>query len=235
MQHKIKLIGLILTSLCIGALAEENVSLTPFKAEFVAYRFGDDVGNASLELQKLSDALFSLTYSSKVSKFFLSDKRYEHSIFSIDSGDIKPKEYHYKRSGTGPDKKLSAKFDQQSKQIILDDGTALPWQDEFDNQLFRIDIPRQLATGKRTMEYDFVNYRGEIRAYKIEFVMKEQLDLPYGMLDSVKLRIIRESKKRETFAWFSPSLDYALVRLQQFKDGEEQGDIRLKSFQKPSS
>jgi hypothetical protein len=52
------------------------------------------------------------------------------------------------------------------------------------------------------------------------------------MVDSIKLRIIRSSNRRQTFAWFSPSLDYALVRLQQFKDGDEQGDIRLKSFKK---
>jgi hypothetical protein len=48
----------------------------------------------------------------------------------------------------------------------------------------------------------------------------------------VKLKINRGSSSRETFAWFSPSLDYALVRLQQFKDGKEQGDIKLKNFQR---
>lgn len=235
MRHKNLLIGIMLALTGFGATADESLGLIPFKAEFVAFRFGDDIGHANLELKKLDDSLFSLTYSSKVSKFFLSDKRYEHSIFSTESGEIKPKEYHYKRSGTGPDKNLSVEFNQQSNQIVIDNGTTIPWQDEFDNQLFRIDIPRQLAKGNESMEYDFVNYRGEIRSYKIEFVAKEQLDLPYGMLDSVKLKIIRESKKRETFAWFSPSLDFALVRLQQFKDGDEQGDIRLKSFVKPSS
>lgn len=233
MRHKIMLLGLVLMASCFDAYSSEvQIDLAPFKAEFVAYRFGDDVGSASLELKQLDSALFSLTYNSKVSKFFLSDKRYEHSIFSVESGEIKPIEYHYKRSGTGPDKKLSVEFNQQSNKIILDNGETMPWQNEFDNQLFRVDIPRQLATGNTSMEYQFVNYRGQIRSYKIEFVTNEQLDLPYGMLDSVKLKIIRDSKKRETFAWFSPSLDYALVRLQQFKDGDEQGDIRLKSFQK---
>ena len=40
-----------------------------------------------------------------------------------------------------------------------------------------------------------------------------------------------DSNKRETFAWFAPSLNYTLVRLQQFKEGDEQGDIKLKSFE----
>lgn len=82
------------------------------------------------------------------------------------------------------------------------------------------------------MQYSFINYRGEPREYKISVVANEQLELPYGVLDSVKLKINRGSSSRETFAWFSPSLDYALVRLQQFKDGKEQGDIKLKNFQR---
>ena len=38
---------------------------------------------------------------------------------------------------------------------------------------------------------------------------------------AVKVKIIRENAKRETYAWFAPSLNYQLVRLQQFKEGEE--------------
>ncbi|MFT4994605.1 MAG: hypothetical protein ACI965_001640, partial [Paraglaciecola sp.] len=36
-----------------------------------------------------------------------------------------------------------------------------------------------------------------------------------------------------TSAWFSPELNYQLVRLQQFKDGEEQGEIQLKEYTIP--
>jgi carbamoylphosphate synthase large subunit len=46
----------------------------------------------------------------------------------------------------------------------------------------------------------------------------------------VKVKVKRESNKRQTFAWFAPSIDFVLVRIQQFKEGEEQGDIRLSSY-----
>ena len=58
----------------------------------------------------------------------------------------------------------------------------------------------------------------------------EQLTLPYGMLEGIKVEIVRQNSTRETFAWFSPQLNYQLVRLQQFKDDKEQGDIQLKTF-----
>ncbi|MFT5276886.1 MAG: hypothetical protein ACI8VI_000516, partial [Granulosicoccus sp.] len=77
----------------------------------------------------------------------------------------------------------------------------------------------------------FLNYRGQKRNYQIEVVGKETLQLPYGVVEAVKVKVNRESKKRQTFAWYAPSLDFVLVRLQQFKEGEEQGDIRLKTYQ----
>ena len=81
------------------------------------------------------------------------------------------------------------------------------------------------------MDYDFVNYRGQLRHYGVQVIDEEVLSLPYGKIEAVKVKLIRDSKKRETFAWFAPSLNYTLVRLQQFKEGDEQGDIKLKSFQ----
>lgn len=210
----------------------DDSGLTPFKAEYVAYVFGDDVGYATLELKHIAYDQYSLTYGSKVSKFFLSDKRNEHSIFRFNDGQITAKDYYYNRSGFGSDKQLEVNFDEESAAIMVDGNRLKDWQGEFDNQLFRIDIPLQLAAGNNQMEYDFINYRGEQRRYVIKQVGEEQLQLPYGTVDSIKMTVDRGSSSRITYAWFSPSLDYTLVRLQQFKDGEEQGDIKLKSLQR---
>ena len=50
---------------------EQAISyLTPYEAVYTAYKWGDDVGEATLKLESLSNGQYSLTYSSKVSKFF---------------------------------------------------------------------------------------------------------------------------------------------------------------------
>ena len=211
---------------------EQAIShLTPYEAVYTAYKWGDDVGEATLKLESLSNGQYSLAYSSKVSKFFLSDKRHEHSIFKIDEGALVPIEYHYTRTGTGPDKSLDVTFnkDQEGK-IKVKKGDTFDYNGEFDNQIYRIDLANKLANGETQFDYSFINYRGELRSYGVEVIKREPLDLPFGQLDAVKVKLIRDSNKRETFAWFAPTLDFALVRLQQFKDGEEQGDIKLKSF-----
>jgi hypothetical protein len=216
-----------------NSFANEPTDLpSPFTAKYEAFRHDKDIGTAKLTLSPLDDGTYELNYESKVSRFFLSDKRYETSKFSFKDGEITPISYRFSRKGTGPNKSLNATFDSSSKTIIIDEEENIPWAGEFDNQLFRIDISRQLAQNKKEFEYKFLNYRGQKRSYRIEVVETELLELPYGKLEAIKVKVNRESNKRETFAWFAPTLDHVLVRLQQFKDDEEQGDIRLKSYNK---
>ena len=211
---------------------EANELPSPFIAHYEAWRHDNNIGSADLSLKSSGGNFYELKYSSKVSRYFLSDRRYETSLFSFIDGRITPIAYDFKRTGTGPDKSLSAKFDAKTKTIIIKGKDNQPWDGEFDNQLFRIDISRQLAQEKKEFEYKFLNYRGQKRSYVIETLGKETLNLPYGSVEAIKVRVNRDSSSRQTYAWFAPSLDYVLVRLQQFKDNDEQGDIRLKTYQK---
>ncbi|MEW9796987.1 DUF3108 domain-containing protein [Alteromonas lipolytica] len=209
----------------------EEPKLTPFHAVYTAFKWGSDIGKAEMELKPLATDQYSLTYSSHVSKFFLSDKRYEHSIFTVENGELIPSEYHYNRSGTGPDKALSISFKTDNNTLVVNDKDTMAWQGELDNQIYRIDLPRKLANGVTKSGFDFINYRGQQRHYGVQVIGEETLSLPYGTLETIKVKLLRDSNKRETFIWFAPELDYNLVRLQQFKDGDEQGDIQLKSYE----
>ncbi|NVK57386.1 MAG: DUF3108 domain-containing protein [Alteromonadaceae bacterium] len=234
-QLTLALISGLLAFSCLAAASEEDNSLiTPFEAVYYAYKWDENLGSAKISLEKLSDGLYSLTYQSKVSKFFLTDKRFEHSIFTVEDNKLLPQEYNYSRSGTGPDDSLKVKFNTSPNgtiQITQDDETtSLDWQGEFDNQLYRLDVPIRLQQGKDSLEYDFINYRGQQRHYGMQVLGKESVTLPYGTIEAYKVKIVRDSKTRVTFAWFAPDLNYQLVRLQQFKDGDEQGDLRLKAF-----
>ncbi|GAC14544.1 hypothetical protein GLIP_1916 [Aliiglaciecola lipolytica E3] len=223
------LAGVILVCLNLGVTLHA-AELNQFDAQYTAFRFGKDLGTASLQLESLGRQRYRLSYESKVSMFFLSDKRSEVSLFSVEDGQIIPFKYSYERTGFGSDKSLVAQFDRQKNTVLIDNQTTLPWNNEFDNQLYRLDIQLQLAQGKKELHYNLINNRGEVRRYELEVVAKEQLSLPYGMLEGVKVKIIRANSTRETYAWFAPSLNYQLVRLKQFKDGEEQGDIQLSAY-----
>ena len=204
--------------------------LKPFVSNFVAYRSGRDIGSANLKLVPVDNNEYELTYESKVSRFFLSDKRFEKTRFYNNDGILTPLVYDYKRTGTGKRKELSVTFDQQTQKIQVDNKTEMDWNGECDNQLFRVDLPNKLANGVTNTSYDFINYRGEKRHYVFEVVATDNLSLPYGQITAIKVKIDRESATRVTYAWFAPSLNFNLVRLQQFKNDKEQGDMQLDSF-----
>jgi hypothetical protein len=204
-----------------------SADLVPFSSSYVAYYKGKDVGKASLALKTIEDQRFQLDYHSSVSKFFLSDRRYETSIFKVEDNKLVPITYEYRREGFGSNKRINVQFDQQTDQILIDDFPQYEWQNELDNQLFRVDLSKRLAEGVEAFSYDFINTRGEKRSYAFSVMENENVSLPYGDLDAIKVKIDRESNRRVTYAWFSPDLDYSLVRLQQFKDGKEQGEIKL--------
>jgi hypothetical protein len=205
-------------------------SVRPFISKYVAFYDGDDVGEATLALSHIKDARYQLKYASAVSKFFLTDRRYETSIFEVVDDKLIPITYQYRREGTGSNKELSIKFDQASEKIYVNDQPEFDWHDEMDNQLFRVDLSQRLKDGEQELSYHFINNRGEKNHYDLQVLGTDNLSLPYGRLVALKVKINRESKKRVTYAWFAPDLDYSLVRLQQFKDGKEQGDIKLQTF-----
>jgi hypothetical protein len=208
----------------------ETEQLVGFEAEYIVYRFGRSLGKARLSLKADEDNLYRLDYYSKVSAFFLSDIRSETSFFSYENTQLHPKTYAYSRSGTGSDKSTKINFDAEKSTITVNQAQPIDWLGQLDNQLYRLDVQLKLASGKREFVYDIVNNRGQLRHYELKVVGKEQLDLPFGMIEGIKVKILRKNSSRETIVWFSPQLNYQLVKLKQYKDGDEQGEIRLKYF-----
>jgi hypothetical protein len=204
--------------------------LVGFEAEYIVYRFDRSLGKAKLSLKADENNLYRLDYYSKVSAFFLSDVRSETSFFSVQDNQLHPHTYSYSRSGTGSNKSTKIQFDAEKSKFTINQAQPSDWSGELDNQLYRLDVQLKLASGKQEFNYNIVNNRGELRHYELKVVGKEQLDLPFGMIEGIKVKILRNNSSRETIAWFSPQLNYQLVMLKQFKDGDEQGEIRLKYF-----
>lgn len=219
-------------------LIHNQYVLTPFESQFVALREGKPIGHARLIFSQLPNKLWQLEYESKISKYFLTDKRNETTRYlqmnATDSQSLPllPISYVYHKSGTGPDKVMSITFDHDNNQYMtstpIDDEVLFPLNLHFDNQLFRIDVPYQLSQGKTEFNYQFINNRGQTRIYDMQVITSDTLDLPIGSVEAIKVMIRRTSSSRQTFAWFAPSLNYHLVRLQQFKNEQEQGEIQLR-------
>ncbi|UAA40330.1 DUF3108 domain-containing protein [Paraneptunicella aestuarii] len=226
--------GAVISVTALASLLVLNVAhaqlLDPYTAKYKAYRSGSEVGHAEMHLESLGDKRFKVSFTSKASLFFFSDKREEVSLFSNENNALIPYKYTFKLDSTFKDSALALEFNQDKKLIYMSGNQSMEWQGELDNQLYMLASQKALKEGKTDFEFDVINYRGQKRHYKFKVNGEEMLDLPYGKLKTIKVETIRDNKKRQTYTWFAPELNYLLVRIQQFKDGDEQGDIQLSKF-----
>jgi hypothetical protein len=204
----------------------------PFEANYVGYRKGQKIGTAKQKLEHVSGNQFKLYYESLASLFFLTDKRYETSLFVINDNEMIPQKYTYIRKGTGRDKSLKLQFDAEKKVITQEKGDPVQWSGELDNLLYRFHFQQSLMTEQQEFDYRIINSRAQLKDYKFKILGEEKLSLPYGELDTLKVQIVRaSSSKRTTFIWFAPSLDYLMVRIEQYKSGKQQADVQLSAYE----
>lgn len=230
----LSLIVLCILALTGNAQATETDApphqLTPYSAKYVAFRNGSKIGFAEMNLQAIANSQYRLRFYSDASLFLIYDKREEISVFSVENQQLLPLSYEFDKRGTFKDEKLKLTFKRNENQILINGNQTMEWQQELDHQLYRLAAQRRLKAGEETFEFDLINYRGQPKHYGFKVEGHEELTLPFGKLKAIKLKTIRQSKKRVTYSWFAPDLNYLLVRMRQFKEGKEQGDIQLSEF-----
>lgn len=245
---------LILLALFVGSLpftqANEKPSdeisnpliVQPFIATYSILHKSDPVGTSTRTLKKLVDGNFEYSYHSKIKWLIFSDKRRETSILKVDDNKVIPISYLYKRKGTGRDKSYHWSFDhnestatniKDNRTIKLDITNGL--QDKLSYHLqHRINLIKAYETPdtediakKNSFSYSVVSTSGSIKDYVYQNDGEEELVLPYGLIKTVRFKREVLEKKRVTYAWFAPELDFLLVKLYQVKAGVEQFEAQL--------
>ncbi len=69
-----------------------------------------------------------------------------------------------------------------------------------------------------------------MKDYTYQYDGEEELILPYGLVKTVRYKREIKAKKRITYTWFAPELNYLLVKLYQIKAGNEQFEAQLSNL-----
>lgn len=235
----------ILAALILGSAAsvraEVNVvntpstltsfNIIPFTARYDAYAKGKKLGSAHRKLIQNSEFEYSFQYNSKLRFLFFSDKRNESVNFRSIDNTILPLTYHYNRTGSGSDKSLKLSFDHTKQQLTSSKAGVIPLQNQFDPQSYFIDFKRVMAEGEKNASYHIINQKGQAKNYTLQVLNLETLSLPFGEIEALKVQVRSTNKNRTTYAWFSPALNFTLVKMLQLKQGKEQGRIELSEYQ----
>jgi hypothetical protein len=220
------------------ALPGSLANLIPaYRATYSVLHKSDPVGKAIRELTYLEDNSIQYNYETDISWLIFSDKRQEKSIVSINENKVIPLKYSYHRQGTGPDKSYQWQYDLSNKKAFnlkKDKKISLPHSDGLLDKLSyhlqnRIDLitnPQQ-----KRFVYSVIGSKGKIKNYEYQYDGKEELILPYGLIKTVRLKREVNEKKRVTYAWFAPELNYLLVKIYQVKSGAEQFEAQLSELE----
>lgn len=217
--------------------APPSSQLTPFKAKYILLHKKDEVGFANRSLIKLADGSYQFSYETDLEWFIFSDYRMEISKLTIENGVAQPNEYQFVRRGTGKDKKYHLTFDKNQStttNVIKNKTQKVEWVEKVQDKLSYL-LQARLNLKNNVTDYNFsvFNRDGNIdlNRYQFEVVGEEDLILPYGIIKTVKVKREIPDKKKATYAWFAPELDYLLVKLYHQKGGFEQFEAQLDTLE----
>jgi hypothetical protein len=71
---------------------------------------------------------------------------------------------------------------------------------------------------------------GKLKEYRFKVVGQETLEVPAGTFATVKVTKLRNNKKRQTYVWCAPELNYLPVRIWQRETDDSVYTSDLESF-----
>lgn len=217
--------------------AEPSVLISPYRATYTLLHKSDPVGKAIRELTYLEGNKARYHYETNISWLIFSDKRSETAIVSLKDNQVTPLRYAYFREGTGRDKSYQWLYNFDNKTatdlkkdkihtLNFTDGLLDRLSYHLQNRIDFINTPEQ----KRFI-YPVISHKGSIKNYEYQYDGSEELMLPYGLVKTIRLKREIVEKKRVTYAWFAPELNYLLVKIYQVKAGAEQFEAQLSELE----
>jgi hypothetical protein len=217
--------------------AEQAAILSPLTAHIAQYKvfYGSiELGVANYRLPATNSGFYSYYFDSDVSLLIISDQRHLKSEFTLENSKLVPFRYSQERTGTGSDYSEQTAFAKTQKfihTIYKQEALKLPYEEKvFDPLMVQLQFRMDLAANLRPLDYKMVKEK-EVDDYQFRVLGKEKVTIESGTYDTVKVEVVRDSSKRQTFFWMAPDLAYLPVRLSHFSKGSKQLDIQLASYQ----
>lgn len=204
----------------------------PYLATYEVSRRGREHGSAFRRLENTESGYFKYHTETDVSFFFLRDTRVQITEFEFSNGFIQPLSYEYIRTGTGSNERREYLFESerelesaQSENVVANHPELL----DANSVLHQLQLG--LSQGETHFEFEVIDEKGKRETYVFRVMQEETINVPHGVLDTIRVERVRESQRRETYFWFSPLLNYTLVQMQQLKEGKEQAKLSLKTIE----
>jgi hypothetical protein len=225
--------NLVLAGMLLLAPLLHAGPLPDFEASYELKRGKLRIGTSSIALSTTAEGRYlyeSRSTPTRLVSWFLKDRLHETSRGTLNAAGVRPDEYHYQRSGGRQERRADLVFDWQGMTVEnhVEDSD---WKMEIpsgtlDKLVSQVAMMLALQQGKTDVAFNIAD-GGKLKEYRFRQVGRETLELPAGIFETVKITKLRKNRKRETYIWCAPALNYLPVRIwQREKDGSEyQSDL----------
>lgn len=210
--------------------------LPDFEASYQLKRGNLRIGTMVVELKTATDGSYqyeSRSWPARWASWLFKDKLLETSHGHIIDGQVRPDRYHYRRSGGSREREAFLSFDWDNM-TVENNVQDSPWkmdipQGTLDKLVAQLGIMFALGKGKSEVTFNIAD-GGKLKEYRFKVLGHETLELPAGTFKTVKITMLRDNKKKETYFWCAPELNYLPVRIWQRKKDEAIYQSDLESF-----
>ena len=210
--------------LCTSSLrAEENLP-APFEASYKIFRKGTEVAEMHRSLSSSDNGHFnyrSETNSTGLLSVFYKLHILEESHWHIQSQQLQPLDYSYKRIKKKKERHKKTVFDWSKNQAYSVDNGKKSTLDlkpgMTDKLLYQIDIMRNLEMGRHPTTYTVVD-GAKIKTYHFDTLGEESLDTPIGQFNTVKIVRQNAGEKEKSILWCAKTLHYLPIKVENTDD-----------------
>jgi len=196
-----------------------------FKANYDAVINGFAV-SAYREYKPLDNGLYTLNFTASS---WLANLK-ESAQFRWENDHIRPQQFVTKRNITGAVKQSHVDFNHDKRVITR---TTKKQQEDInyaeyalDRLSFQLQLQQDLLLNKHDITYNIV-HKNRFKKNQFEIIGKETLTTKAGKFDTLKIKVVREKKRRVTFIWVAPDWQYLFIKLVQLKGDKKQFSIEL--------
>lgn len=202
-----------------------------YRAEYDLSRRGRTHGTALRELKRSDDGLWQYHTNTEASLLFLSDRRYNDSVFQLTGSRVEPLNYVYERRGTGSNRFYAVTFNREEAYLRNDNGDDIhaQWRDDLldaNTVLHQLQIDVAIGADDQ-FEYYLIDEDGRDTSYAFAIDGRESIRVLGERQEVIRVSRVRDHDRRQTYFWFAPKLNYTMVRMQQIEGGKEQAQVNL--------
>ena len=92
-------------------------------------------------------------------------------------------------------------------------------------------LQNDLKLGKQNFSYEWV-FEGEVKPIEFKLLQQERITTIFGEMQAIKLQQVTK-KKRVSYLWFVPELDYQLAKIEVYKKNKRWGYLELTDLSFP--